>query len=439
MEAIVIRGLSKKYPIYAKPVDRLKELLSRGRHFHQEFWALRDVDLVIPRGTTVGVIGHNGSGKSTLLQIVAGVLQPTSGEVIVNGRVSALLELGAGFNPEFTGRENVFLSGSVMGLSRREMEERFDLITAFAEIGDFIDQPVKTYSSGMFVRLAFAVAINVDPDILVVDEALSVGDAVFQHRCMRKIRELKDRGVTIFFVSHDSGAIKSLCTEALLLSHGRVVEHGDPESVVNRYHALVSAQISETSYEVGSEPRPVPEVDAEVPVESGFSDNPAFAREAGFFRHGTGEARICNVELISENGESVPVVNSGERVTLRAHLEFGVAATDVVMGFYIKDRLGVELVGTNTTEEAAVFPAMGPGDRVIVDFRFPAIFRPGHYSVTMAIAYNPRDPVYMDWVDNAIVFEIHPPRSGRTVHGLVDVGTSVRIAAVENGASSVGH
>ena len=430
--AITIRGLSKVYPIYAKPSDRLKEMLLR-RRFHAEFQALEGIDLDVPRGATVGVIGHNGSGKSTLLQVVAGVLAPSAGEVRVNGRVSALLELGAGFNPEFSGRDNVMLGGAVMGFTREEMLARFEAIAAFAEIGDFVEQPVKTYSSGMYVRLAFALAIHVDPDILLVDEALAVGDAVFQHRCMRKIRELKDAGVTILFVSHDTGSVKALCDHAVLLDHGRVVEAGEPEAVVNRYHGLVAAQLSQVAYHVDDQPatRPAAQAIAEAVSPAAPAGQPPFGAAAGFFRHGTGTARFSDVQLLGPQGRPTLAVDTGMPVTIRAQLGFLEAHEQVVVGFYVKDRLGAELVGSNTAEEGADLPGFAQGARVSVDFAFRAALRPGHYSVTVAVAYNRRDPVYLDWVDNALVFEVLPAAGGRAVHGLVDLPVAVQVRSAD--------
>src|SRR3972149_8053062 len=218
--SVRIENISKVYRIYDKPQHKLKEAILRGAFrrsaaYHREFWALRDINLVIPKGETLGILGQNGSGKSTILEIIAGVLQPTTGSLEVNGRISALLELGAGFNREFTGRENVFMSGAILGISKKEMERRFDDIVSFADIGEFIDQPVKTYSSGMYVRLAFATAVQVDPDILIIDEALAVGDLNFRNRCYRKIEEIKKAGKTILFVSHDTMAVRSLCTRAI--------------------------------------------------------------------------------------------------------------------------------------------------------------------------------------------------------------------------------
>ena len=237
--AISLKNISKCFKRYSRPIERLKEILLPGKSRAEEFWALRDINLEIHKGQTIGIVGQNGSGKSTLLQIIAGTLTPTTGEVVVNGRVSALLELGSGFNPEFTGRQNVFFNGRLLGLSKREIEEKFDRIASFANIGDFIDQPVTTYSSGMYIRLAFAVAINVDPDILIIDEALSVGDAKFQLKCFLKLKELQAQGITILFVSHDSNLIKRYCQTALLLNQGQKILEAAPNKVINRYTKLL--------------------------------------------------------------------------------------------------------------------------------------------------------------------------------------------------------
>jgi len=246
--ALRIEGVSKQYRTYARPSDRLKESITRGRlRRHQEFWALRDVSFELDKGATVGVVGPNGCGKSTLLQIIAGTLEPTHGNVWHEGRVAALLELGAGFDPEFTGVENVYLNASLLGLSRRETDRLFPSIERFAEIGQFLYQPVKTYSSGMFVRLAFAIAASVEPEILLVDEALAVGDAVFQHRCLRRMQELQAGGTTVLFVSHDLAAVRALCSRAILLSGGRIVEDGKPADVLNRYQKIIMAR--EQAYE----------------------------------------------------------------------------------------------------------------------------------------------------------------------------------------------
>jgi len=239
--AIRVKHLSKHYQIYEKPQDRLKQSLWRGRkQYYREFKALDDVSFEVRKGETVGIVGRNGSGKSTLLQIICGTLAPTSGEVEVNGRVAALLELGAGFDPEFTGRENIFMYAAILGLSRKEIDEKFDRIVSFSEIGDFLDQPVKTYSSGMFVRLAFSIAISVDPDILIVDEALSVGDLNFRNKCMHRIKQMKDAGVTILFVSHDLGTVQTTCDKGIWLLSGEIKDEGNAVAVCQEFYAFMT-------------------------------------------------------------------------------------------------------------------------------------------------------------------------------------------------------
>mgnify|MGYP001168717147 CR=1 FL=1 len=241
MNAIEVRNLGKKFKLFTSPGGRFLEYLSMGRiKRHTDFWALKGISFDIPQGSTLGILGQNGSGKSTLLSILAGVLYPSAGGFEVKGKVAAILELGSGFHPEFSGRENVYMYGSIMGLSKQEITDRFDEIVRFSELADFIDQPLRTYSSGMIVRLAFSVAVNVNADILIVDEALAVGDAIFQHRCFRKIRQMQEAGKTILYVGHDTEAVRNLCTSALLLDGGRIIERGDPGTVVNRYYALIA-------------------------------------------------------------------------------------------------------------------------------------------------------------------------------------------------------
>src|SRR5215831_13268504 len=286
-----VQNVSKVYRLYRRPVDRLTEFLPLVRHHPPtEFWALRDVNLTVERGEVLGVVGPNGSGKSTLLQIVSGIVEPTRGRVLSSGRIAALLELGAGFNPEFTGRENVFLNGEILGISRREMERVFPEIEKFAEIGGFIDRPVKEYSSGMYVRLAFATAIHVDPEILIVDEALAVGDAIFANRCIKRFEQLKQRGITVLFVSHDLGLVKRLCDRALLMLDGRVAAIGQPSDVVNRYVGLV--------------------------LERADDVDRSSAPMVGSYRHGDGASRVLSVDLLDERG-STRSVEPGAPITVR--------------------------------------------------------------------------------------------------------------------------
>jgi ABC-type polysaccharide/polyol phosphate transport system ATPase subunit len=251
VNAISVRQIGKKFKLFPSPGGRFLEYLSAGRLTrHTDFWALQDITFDIPAGTTLGILGQNGSGKSTLLSILAGVLEPSAGSYDIYGKVSAILELGSGFHPEFSGRDNVYMYGSIMGLSKQEVDNRFDEIVRFSELGDFINQPLRTYSSGMIIRLAFSVAVNVNADILIVDEALAVGDAIFQHRCFRKIREMQEAGKTILYVGHDTEAVRNLCTQALLLDGGRIIERGDPNYVVNKYYALIAER--ERTYSEGN-------------------------------------------------------------------------------------------------------------------------------------------------------------------------------------------
>src|SRR5438132_10537888 len=285
--ALRVENVSKQYRTYARPSDRLKESITRGRlRRHQEFWALRDVSFELERGSTVGIVGPNGCGKSTLLQIIAGTLEPTHGNVWHEGRVAALLELGAGFDPEFTGAENVYLNASLLGLSRRETDRLFPSIERFAEIGHFLYQPVKTYSSGMFVRLAFAIAASVEPEIVLVDEALAVGDAVFQHRCLRGIQELQERGTTVLFVSHDLAAVRALCSRAILLNAGSIVADGRPLDVLNRYQKIIMKR--EQDYEESSTAEP---------GESTAGADYRTARLSYTYRHGDRRAEILAADL----------------------------------------------------------------------------------------------------------------------------------------------
>ncbi|HKY44430.1 MAG TPA: ABC transporter ATP-binding protein, partial [Pyrinomonadaceae bacterium] len=308
--AIRVEAVSKQYRIYNRPADRLKETITRGRwKAHREFWALKDISFEVEAGTTTGIIGPNGSGKSTLLQIITGTLEPTHGSVWLEGRVAALLELGAGFNPEFTGIENIFMNTALMGLSKSETESLLPEIASFAEIGDFIYQPLKTYSSGMYIRLAFAAAIAVSPQILIIDEALAVGDAVFQHRCTRRIKQMQENGTTILFVSHDPGAIRALCTRAILLNGGRIEADGAPPDVLNRYQKIIMAR--ETAYaaldQSTAEQSAAPEI-----AEADFSETPSYT-----FRHGNRDAEIVKVELLDTSRHKVAVVETGEQLFLR--------------------------------------------------------------------------------------------------------------------------
>ncbi|MBZ0096582.1 MAG: ABC transporter ATP-binding protein [Sulfuricella sp.] len=338
--AISVKNLTKKYRIFGHPGDRIKQALTFGRvRFHREFTALQDVSFEIKKGETVGIIGRNGSGKSTLLQLICGILKPTSGTVQVNGRVSALLELGAGFNPEFTGRENVYFQGAVMGLTKEEMDERFDVIAAFAEIGEFIDQPVRTYSSGMFVRLAFAVAVSVEPDVLVVDEALAVGDSGFQAKCFRRMQEMCDGGVTILFVTHDMDQIIQMCRRALFLDEGTLLGDGQPNGIANRY--LDSLFTHVRGEKVSERPSCGHVNEAEH-----FHLHPAY--HSGEYRWGNGGAAIQDFVLRQNGLDNPPVLESGMPVELSILVSFHQSTTHPVFGLALKSKQGAILFGANS-------------------------------------------------------------------------------------------
>ncbi len=420
---ISLKNVSKCFKRYARPVDRLKELLLPGKSRFDDFWAVRDINLEIPKGKTLGIVGRNGSGKSTLLQIIAGTLTPTTGEVQVKGRVSALLELGSGFNPEFTGRQNVFFNGRLLGLSQKEIEDKFDEIAGFADIGDFIEQPVKTYSSGMFVRLAFAVAVNVDPEVLIVDEALAVGDIVFQHRCIRRMRALMDSGVTTLFVSHDSGAIKTLCNSAVMIDRGKIYATGSPNDVIIKYMKLVTeAELGITSPEEVQQNLEV----SEVPTLPKKLQQPVRVKQV---RRGNRKALIENVKLINQFGEDpgeIPIFGFNEQVTLLVEIQVYEPLQGCIVGFFVCDKNGNELIGSNTIEENFPIEKLAPGTQLQVEFKFNLPLRPGSYSFTVAGAEN-YTAMTFDWIDNAIVFQVLPPDTGKRIHALVDTPISVKV------------
>jgi ABC-type polysaccharide/polyol phosphate transport system ATPase subunit len=355
--AIEVAGLSKCYPIYDKPQHRLLQGLFRHRRqFFREFWALKDVGFRVRRGETLGIVGRNGSGKSTLLQILCGTLQATAGAVTVNGRVGALLELGAGFNPEFTGRDNVYLNGALMGMSRRTIDNRFPEIAAFADIGEFIDQPVKTYSSGMYVRLAFAVTIAASPDILVVDEALSVGDMAFQNKCMAHIRRLSDAGKTIVFVSHDLSTSQVLCTHALWLDRGQVAAIGPPVEVFRQYYVASLGEAAQGE-----------EASTAIPQQE------------------TGMARFVDVSVVrTDLTRDLPVYQPGERVRIRFTMKATarIEASVIALSVYRSD--GDWLIGQSSREAGVEWPAIEAGQTLSGDIDLdPLSLAPGEYRIAV--------------------------------------------------------
>jgi ABC-type polysaccharide/polyol phosphate transport system ATPase subunit len=397
LAAVIVQNVSKVFHLYRRPSDRIREVLpfASGR-VRRDFWALRDVTLGVERGEILGIVGPNGSGKSTLLQVVSGILRPTMGRVATQGRVAALLELGAGFNQEFTGRENVLMNGEVLGLARAEIERALPDIERFAEIGEFIDRPVKEYSSGMYVRLAFATAIHVDPEILIVDEALAVGDAIFANRCIRKFEELRERNVTVLFVSHDLGLVKRLAHRAVLMMNGRVEAEGSPRDVVNRYVGAVVERQKQAEAEGGG--------------------------PAGSFRHGDGSSRILEVELLNCRGERCTSAVSGERVTVRVTSEFRTAVADPIVGILIRNRLGIDIFGTNTRLERRDLGEFNAGERLEVEFEFECLLAQQEYTITAAMQH--WDGSSQDWLDDVLAFRVMDPRGAA---GVASLRTATRL------------
>ncbi len=436
MPAISLEGVSKRYRLYTSPQERLKEVLSLGRRsYGEDFMALKDINLEVEPGVTLGILGRNGAGKSTLLKVISGVLSPTEGKVEVNGRL-ALLQLGAGFNADFTGRENVLLNGLILGIERGEMLERFDDIEAFADLGKFMDRPVKTYSSGMRSRLGFAVAINVEPDILILDETLSVGDAVFKQLGMQKMRALRDAGTTILFVSHSMGMVRSFCSEAVLIHQGEVVARGGTSETVDRYQALLSGR--EAKNKAGERGNSGKDTGYEIDVdedaeglgedsEPDFKEDPELSRGArASLRHGTGEARVAGVEVLDGRGYPVDEVKAGESITVRAHLSYEEEVAKSVLSITLRNRTGLDIFTTNTKQSDSPIRRRRRGERLIVDFDLEVPLQPGPYSVAAAISQPGGGNVYLDWVDVAAAFKISNPERGR-IKGLVDLPTEVRL------------
>lgn len=432
--AIEVNGLSKCYQIYDKPSDRLKQMLMRGRkQYYKEFWALKDVSFKIKKGETVGIIGRNGSGKSTLLQMICGTLNPTGGEVKVNGRVAALLELGAGFNPEFSGVENVYMAASLYGLSKEEVDQRFDAIAAFADIGDHIHQPVKTYSSGMYVRLAFAVIAHVDADILVVDEALAVGDAYFTQKCMRFINRFKAQDGTLIFVSHDTNAILNLCKKVILLSNGLVSEIGEPKKVsdiyltgfyemnqkvdgINNYNsgACLAAGINTEHQSIECKEKNKKDIRKFDQVIVSKSD---LNRD----EFGDGGAKILDIYFRNIFGEHLEAFAFEEKISLRISCLALRKIDQPIVGFTFRDRLGQSLFVNNTLEikHHELKPIL-PGQRFFGEFEFTMpILQAGDYAISPAVADgDQQNHIQLHWIHDAIILRVRPESNVMGLIGL---------------------
>lgn len=435
--AIRVQGLSKSFGIYDNPRDRLKQFIypylqrligQNPKQYFQEFWALKDVSFEVKRGETVGIIGRNGSGKSTLLQLICGTLSPTIGSIQTNGRVAALLELGSGFNPEFTGRENVYMNAAVLGLSNEEAEKRFDDIAAFADIGQFIDQPVKTYSSGMMVRLAFAVIAHVDADILIVDEALAVGDAFFTQKCMRFIRKFQTNGGTLLFVSHDMGTVINICQSAIMLVAG-----GQRRAIIGPAETLCKEYLNQ----IYDDPARHQQVEQQRSLQGPLADHgnvgahkiltgatsekniyalTLFREDAESF--GAGGATIIDAGFFDDNEERVITVEGGQPVRFVVYVRTSKTIFYPAIGMMIKDRLGQYIYTAGTDQNFREYHlAFQAGEKVCVTFHFamPILMR-GTYTINVAIAEGIGDAhIQHHWVHDAVKFEAI---SGPVVHGL---------------------
>lgn len=399
MGTVTITGLGKAYRHYSHPGGRLLEWLGAGPH-HSLKWILRNINLNVGAGESVGLIGRNGAGKSTLLKLITGVSMPTEGSARLQGRVASLLELGLGFHAEFTGRQNVYMQGFLQGFDREQIDALMPTITEFAEIGDYIDRPVRIYSSGMQVRLAFSIATAVSPDILIVDEALSVGDAYFQHKCFNRIRDYRAMGTTLLFVSHDPGAVKTLCDRAVLIDGGSIVLDGDPADVLDYYNAMIAP------------------ADADHAIRAGTPDGSGT-------RSGNGAVRIVSADMLCD-GASMRATLAGKATCIQVRLQANQPMDDFTLGLLIKDRLGNDVFGTNTHHMAHQLGPVAKGEIRDIQFDFPCLaLGPGHYSVTLAAHASAEHLAgNYDWWERALVFQVLPSTGVHTI-GICHMPVSV--------------
>ncbi|HVU65191.1 MAG TPA: ABC transporter ATP-binding protein [Phycisphaerales bacterium] len=425
--AIRARNVGKRYDIYSRTLHRLAHAFTGDAKFAREFWALRGVSFEVQRGEAVGIVGRNGSGKSTLMQIIAGTLAPTEGEVAIRGRISALLELGSGFNPQFTGRENVYLAGSILGLSRREMNDRFDAIAAFADIGEFLDQPVEVYSSGMHARLAFSVAVCVEPDVLIVDEILSVGDAGFQQKCLSRMRRSVEAGMTLLLVSHSADMVKSICTRALFLQKGREVSFGPAAESVDLY--MQSLREETTAIGVQNAARSTPEIAQAI---NGATPGAEIIDDPSGLRYGTGHARIESVRLLDEAGLPRDGFTFGDTIVAEIGIQakIDIARTDLV--FVVRDKAGVDIFGSTVIDEGAWIGPLKAGERRLIRLSFASPLAPGPHGLALTLMRRPdvrgEGVVTLDHMDAAAAFE--SVGADRVVRGKLHIPVKAEIVVL---------
>ena len=391
---IQVNQVTKCYQTYKRPIHRLWQSLAKNKQFYDEFWALKGIDLTVHKGETVGIVGKNGSGKSTLLQIIAGILRPTDGHFSTEGRISALLELGAGFNPEFTGMENARLNASIMGLSREEFHQKLPDIVEFCGLGDFLQRPVKTYSSGMYVRLAFAVAINMNPDILIVDEALAVGDVRFQRKCFRRLDELKESGVSILFVTHSTDSVLKYCDRAIMLDEGELKMTGSPKEVVQAYLEMMFASDVTSNQPVIIDPARY-RVDFDPTIDNCIN-HPTY--NANEHRWGDGRAKICQYEVLKNGAACNGMVESGDQVIIRMSVIFEQDVSDLIYGITVKTNDGNAVYGTNSRLVGDLPTSQKAGELVSIEYQLGMNLLAGDYFVSLGVAqdHEARDNIAVD-------------------------------------------
>lgn len=423
--AIRVNNISKVYQVYSNPKDRLKQLINPKEQYYKEFKALQPLSFEVEKGSSVGILGRNGSGKSTLLQMVAGTLSPTTGDIKIKGRVVALLELGSGFNLEFTGKENAYLNGAMFGIAKEEMDKKYEEIAEFAAIGEYINQPVKTYSSGMFARLAFAVAINMEPDVLIVDETLSVGDIAFQAKCISKMRKMKDAGLTLLFVSHSVDAVKSLCNKAILLDKGKFIEMGTAEQITNKYLARVREDMNTENQGDSSAAK---ETSSNI-VETLEETNETNEQWLEQFKYGAGEVYFTDVEMRNSNNVKTSIFSFGEQAILRCYIKSKSDYENINLSFLVRDITGIDLFGTTIFDEKVELINLKQGEIEVVDFKFRVNLRAGSYSVSVAVN-SVTDKDYSDvylfqQIDAATAFEV-VRELDRPVHYKFHIETEIK-------------
>ena len=434
--AITVKDVTKIYKLYDKPIDRLKEALNPfHKEYHKKFYALNNLSFEVNKGETVGIIGTNGSGKSTILKIITGVLTPTTGEVEVNGVISALLELGAGFNMDYTGIENIYMNGTMMGFSKKEMDAKLQEILDFADIGDFVYQPVKTYSSGMFVRLAFALAINVEPEILIVDEALSVGDVFFQSKCYRRMEEIRQKGTTILMVTHDMGSIIKYCDKVVLLNKGNFVAEGAPGHMVDLYKKILAGQMEglEAAKDVDSdfsgETAEKEQKEKTYQLPHGKLMKDSLTINSNRTEYGDGRAEIYDLGLFDQRGNLTNLLLKGEEFTIKEKIRFAAPIQSPIFTYTIKDKKGTDLTGTNTMFEGTDIKPVKAGDEYEVSFTQKMTLQGGEYLLSMSCTgfEQGEHTVYHRLYDVANITVI----SNKNTVGVYDMESAVQAVKIE--------